>query len=251
MHKTLIAVITLVFLIACAPAEQQITEPAEVKPPKLVEAKEPEPVKEQQEKPAEKTVPEPEPEIEGQYEPSTQEKPSIQKFASTFLNEVKNYKFKHDNNWYKVKGDLVRIELGRVLKNAYNAPFIDVVYLDRERRMATGVCEGLDNNIKKQCALRGTLKQRYAVPYLKFAIKFPDDWLEEFQNLYTVQAQTPQLVTDRPTIHLKHATQLRTTDLYFDPTSGLPIAVIDNNKEYHYTKLSKNTVTETFLVEQK
>lgn len=197
---------------------------------------------------SEPPTPSPEP-VEGQYDPVVEKTPAIASFRNTFLNDVKNYQFSHGTNQYKVKGKLVKIILGRVLQNQYNAPHLDVVYLDRSRKMALGVCEGLDQNIRRQCAHRGTLKQFFAVPYLQFAITFPEDWLEEFLYKPAFPAETPQLATERPTVHLKHSTQTRTTDFFFDPPSGLPVVVLDNGREYHYAKLSKNTVTETFLIE--
>jgi hypothetical protein len=194
-------------------------------------------------------APSPEPVAEEQREPPAPTAASIQGFYDLYLTEVKNYKFTYNSDVYKVKGRFVRIELFRVLQNIYNAPYIDVIYLDRERRMAVGVCEGRDIQIKKQCSMRDTLDKQFAVPYIQFAITFPDDWLKEFLNLYSAPAETPRLPTERLTVHLKHTTQTRTTDLYIDPSSGLPLVVIDNSKEYHYQGLSRNTVTETFPIE--
>lgn len=251
MRLWVAAIIILLAIAGCvkAPIEEVVEEPLSEPVVEVQEEIVEEPPEEVIEEPEEtEEVVEEEP-IEGQYEPDPVVKYSIQDFYTKYQNDVRNYDFTYNNNKYQVKGKLAKIELFRVLQNVYNAPYIDIVYLDRERRMAIGVCEGIGIQIKKQCLMRDTLNKQFAVPYIEFAIKFPDDWLKEFMNLYTAPADTPVLVTDRPTIHLKHITATRTAELYIDPSIGLPVVVIDNSKEYHYTHLAKNKVTDTFLIE--
>jgi hypothetical protein len=177
---------------------------------------------------------------EGIYERTPEEPKTIPDFLSYFRNNVDNYKFVFKNDKWYVAGKTAKIELFRVLENEYHAPFIDTVYIDLERRTAVGVCEGRSANIRKQCALRQTLDKKYALPYVQFKIKLPEDWLVEFQNLYAAPAETPQLVSERKTVHLKHSTKTRITDLYIDPSSGLPVVVVDGGAEYQYESLAKN-----------
>jgi len=161
-------------------------------------------------------------------------------FLQKFTNEIKDYAFTYRGDQWFVAGTKAKIKLNRVLENQYHAQFIDTIYIDLERRTAIGVCEGRDTNIKKQCTLRKTLDEKYALPYVQFKIILPEDWLREMQNLYVSVSDTPRLVTDRKTVHLKHSSQIRQTDLFIEPSSGLPIAVIDNGIEYQYDHLNKN-----------
>lgn len=237
----LIASIVLL-LMACAPAEQPpaaAPAPAPEAPPAAPAEPAPEPASEPTTVTVETPPAEPAAE-EGVYERPPEEPPSIAKFLSLFKNEVKNYKFTYKGDTWLVEGTKAKILPFRILQNEYHAPYIDTIYLDLGRRTAVGVCEGRDTNIKKQCAIRQTLGKQYALPYVQFKITLPEDWLVEFQNLYVTLADTPRLVTDRETIHLKHSTKTRTTDLFIDPSSGLPVAVIDNGIEYHYDHLAKN-----------
>lgn len=227
------------FLLACAPIEepQPIVVPSAPEQPPVEQP----PVVEQppaEQPPAEQ--PPAEPPEEGMYERPPEEGPSIAKYLNQFRNEVKNYKFTFKNDQWTVEGNHARIDLFRVLQNQYHADFIDTVYLDLERRTAIGVCEGKVPNILKQCALRQTLHKKYAVPYVQFKIVLPEDWLAQSQNMYVTESDTPRLVTDRPTVHLKHQTQTRLFDLFIDPSIGLPIVVIDDGIEHQYQRLTKN-----------
>jgi len=177
---------------------------------------------------------------EGIYEPPVAEEPTIAKFLEQYRKEVKNYKFTYKSNTWVVEGDKAKILLFRVLQNQYHAPYIDTIYLDLTRQTAVGVCEGHDQIIRKQCAVRQTLDKQYAMPYVQFKINLPHEWLVEFQNLYVTLAETPQLVMDRETVHLKHSTNTRMTDMFIDPGIGLPVVVVDNNIEYHYENMAKN-----------
>jgi hypothetical protein len=127
-----------------------------------------------------------------------------------------------------------------VLQNQFHAPFIDTLYFDFAKRTLVGVCEGRDTNIKRQCSQQDAIGKKYAMPYVQFKIPLPEDWMREFQNIYTQVSDTPQLITDRETVHLKHSGRTRTTDLFIDPAIGLPLVVIDNDAEYHYDDLAKN-----------
>jgi hypothetical protein len=235
----LIAAIVL-FLLACKPVVVTETAPAPaaepVVQPKAAPVAEAEPA----------TVPEPAatvespPAEEGVYEPPVDAPPSIPLYLDTFKNDVKNYRFTFKNDKWVVQGKNAKVLLFRVMKNEYHAPFIDTIYFDLERRTAVGMCEGRDTNIRKQCALQDVTGKKYSLPYLQFKIRLPHDWLNEFQSMYTSVSETPQLVTDRDTVHLRHLTQVRTTDLWIDPSIGLPLVVIDNGAEYHYDDLVKN-----------
>ena len=177
---------------------------------------------------------------EGVFERPTEDAPTVTKFLALFRSEVKNYRFIYKSDTWYVAGTKAKVEPYRVLQNQYNVPFIDTIYFDLERRTAIGVCEGRDSQIKKQCLQRQTLGKPYGLPFVQLMIKLPEDWLTEFQNLYLAPADTPKLAADRPTVHLKHITKTRVTDLYIDPSSGLPVAVIDAGTEYQYDKLAKN-----------
>lgn len=224
----------IVFLIACTPAQEAppatIPEPAPEVPLEQPPAQEAPPASE----PTEPVV------EEGIYEPPVEEPPSIPKFLEVFRKDVKNYKFVYKNDIWVVEGTKAKVILFRVMENEYHAPFIDTMYLDLQKRTAYGVCEGHDLNIRRQCAMRELTGKKYAVPYVQFKIKLPEDWLLEFQNLYVTQSDTPHLVSDRETVHLKHSTQTRTTDFYIDPLIGLPLVVIDDGAEYQYKNLAKN-----------
>ncbi len=235
MRWGIIAAFFVFFLISCAPAEEPQPAPPVIEQPP---AEQP-PAAAEEQPPAEQLPAVPQAE-EGVYERPVEEGPSITKYLNQFRNEVKNYKFTFKNNQWTVQGSNARIDLFRVLQNQYHADFIDTVYLDLERRTALGVCEGTDDNIKKQCAFRQVLGKKYALPYVQFKMKLPEDWLFDSQNMYFSESNTPRLVTDRPTIHLKHATQTRMVDLFIDPAIGLPIAVIEDGTEYQYQRLTKN-----------
>jgi len=239
----IIAAIVLL-LLACKPVVVTETVPApqpavpEVQPvaePAAEPQAEPAPVPE----PA-VTVESPPAEAEGVYDPEVEALPSIPLYLDTFKNDVKNYRFTFKNDKWVVQGKNAKVILFRVMKNEYHAPFIDTIYFDLERRTAVGMCEGRDTNIRKQCALQDVTGKKYSLPYVQFKIRLPHDWLVEFQNLYTSVSETPQLVTDRDTVHLRHLTQSRTTDMWIDPGIGLPLVVIDNGAEYHYDDLAKN-----------
>jgi hypothetical protein len=248
MRITALLAVLVVLLAGCAmlqkeqpPAAPEASEPTAE--PEIAEVPE-EPPAEQESEPVdlpesnvtvEAGVPE-----EGVYERAPEEPKTMADFLSYFRNNVDNYRFKFKSDTWYVAGRTAKIELFRVLENEYHAPFIDTIYLDLERRTAVGVCEGRSTNIRKQCALRQTLDNKYALPYVQFKIKLPEDWLVEFQNLYVSPAETPQLVSDRETVHMKHATKTRLTDLYIDPSSGLPVAVVDGGAEYKYEALAKN-----------
>ncbi|MEM4254095.1 MAG: hypothetical protein QXR48_01780 [Candidatus Woesearchaeota archaeon] len=182
---------------------------------------------------------------EGIYERPPEEPPSIAKFLEQFRKEVKDYTFTYKSDKWLVKGKKAKIILFRTLQNQYTAPFIDTIYIDLEKRTAFGTCEGYNNNIKVQCAQRETLGKPYAVPYMQFKIQLPEDWLTDLQNLYFTVADAPRLAADRPTVHLKHQSQKRVIDIYIDPSSGLPVAVVDNGTEYHYQGLAKNQISPT------
>jgi hypothetical protein len=176
------------------------------------------------------------------FERPVEAPPSIAKYQMIFKKEVKEYKFEYKNDQWFVQGKRAKIIPSRILQNEYKVPFIDTVYIDLENKTATGVCEGRDNNIKMQCLQMGIHKKPYAIPYNQFKIQLPEDWFVELQNLYMSVADSPKLATDRETIHLKHQSQTRIVDAYFDPSFGLPVAVIDNGIEYHYKKLSRNSL---------
>lgn len=244
MRWGIVIAVFVLFLLACAPAEEPAApvaapepspapEPAPAEQPPAEPAPAPEPA------PAEQQVAEP-PAEEGIYERPTEEGPSIKKFLDFFRANAKNHKFDYKSDTWVVEGKNAKILLFRVLQNQYHAPFIDTIYLDLERRTAVGVCEGHNQNIRKQCIIRDILGKKYAVPYVQFKITLPEDWLVEFQNAYATQSETPHLVSDRQTVHLKAASKTRATDFYIDPAIGLPLAVIDNGVEYHYNNLVKN-----------
>ncbi len=230
-----VSAILFLFLLACAPAEpSEPVAPAEQPPAEQTTAPEPA-------LPAEPAViVEPAPAEEGIYEPPTEEPPSIAKFLELFRKEAKNYKFTYRSDTWVVEGTKAKAILFRVLENEYHAPFIDTIYFDLQKRTAYGVCEGHDQNIKRQCSMRELIGKKYAVPYVQFKIKLPEDWLIEYQNLYVTQSDTPHLVTDRETVHLKHSTLTKSADFYIDPLIGLPLAVIEDGAEYQYKNLVKN-----------
>ena len=228
--------VILIFLMACSPAEpEQEAVPIEPEPiaEPVVEAV-PEPVEEPEEAVVVETAPE-----EEIYERPPDD-PHIIKFLKTYESSVTDYKFEFKNNVWHVKGKKAKMIPFRILENKYHDPVIDTIYFDFKRKTATGACEGHDYNIRKQCTLRNIIGQQYALPYVQFKIPLPDEWLYEVQNLYVFESTSPKLVIDRQTIHLKHSLGTRTTDLFFDPSSGLPVVVIDDSKEYHYDNLAKN-----------
>ncbi|MEM2916086.1 MAG: hypothetical protein QXT19_01895 [Candidatus Woesearchaeota archaeon] len=176
------------------------------------------------------------------YEPPAEAPPSIAKYQAMFRSNVKNYKFTYKNDKWFVSGKRAKMVPFRVLENIYHAPFVDTLYFDLENMTAVGVCEGRDAQIKRQCAQMGVLGKKYSLPYVQFKIPLPEDWLVEYQNLHMVVADSPKLASPVETVHLKHQTQTRRVDIYFDPAIGLPVAVIDNGIEYHYNLLSKNSL---------
>jgi hypothetical protein len=196
-------------------------------------------------KPATETEPavgqQPEINETGTYERPAEAPPSIAKYQAIFK-DVKNYKFTYKNDRWFVSGKRAKMIPFRVLENMYRAPFIDTIYFDLENLTAVGVCEGRDTQIKRQCAQMDVLGKKYSVPYVQFKIQLPEDWLIEYQNLYMYVADTPKLASPVETVHLKHQTQTRLVDIYFDPVIGLPVAVVDNGIEYHYELLSKNSL---------
>ena len=177
---------------------------------------------------------------EGVYERPEEAGPSMQGYLQHFTDNVQNYRFAYKNDIWLVQGKNAKVVLFRVITNEFHAPFIDTLYFDFGKRTLIGVCEGRDTNIKRQCALQDAIGKKYAMPYVQFKIVLPEDWMREFQNLYTQVSDTPQLITDRETVHLKHAGRTRTTDMFIDPAIGLPLVVIDNDIEYHYDELAKN-----------
>lgn len=176
------------------------------------------------------------------YERPVEAPPSIAKYQAIFKSDVKNYKFTYKNDKWFVSGKRAKMIPFRVLENMYRAPFIDTVYFDLENLTAVGVCEGRDTQIKRQCAQMDILGKKYSVPYVQFKIQLPEDWLIEYQNLYVFVADTPKLASPVVTVHLKHQSQTRLVDIYFDPAIGLPVAVVDNGIEHHYELLSKNSL---------
>jgi len=196
--------------------------------------------------PAEETSP-----AEETHDIAGPEAPSVAQFIDIFHKDVKNYKFTYKNDLWMVQGKQAKVVPFRTLQNVYAAPMIDTIYFDLDRRTAVGVCEGRDTQTRKQCASRKILGVPYALPYVQFKIKLPEEWLTEFQSLYLAEAETPKINTDRPTTHLKYLTHTRTTDLYIDESSGLPVAVIDDGTEYHYELLAKNAIKPTELLAPK
>lgn len=248
MRLWILLIIVLVAFAGCSSDKIIDSEEIESEPEETEqEIREPEETEQEPAEPKENEANQSAP--ENQFEP-VEEEYSVKKFYELYKAEVQNYKFKFNTDIYKVKDNLVKIELSSVKENIYNAPFVDTVYLDRERKTAIGVCEGRNSNVRKKCTFREVWKKQFAMPYIKFAIKFPDDWLTEFLYLHTVLANRPVLATERPNIHLKYVSTSRKTELFFDPTSGLPMVVSDNNVEYHYKNLARNTVTEKFLIEK-
>lgn len=235
MRWGVIAVIALLFLSACtSPAP----EPVAVTPvPTAVETPvaEPEPTA----APVVEETPEP-PADEGVYERPEEAGPSMQGYLQHFTDTVQNYRFTYKNDRWLVQGTNAKVILFRVMQNEFHAPFIDTLYFDFAKRTLVGVCEGRDTNVKRQCAQQDAIGKKYAMPYVQFKIPLPEDWMREFQNLYTQVSDTPQLITDRETVHLKHTGRTRTTDLFIDPAIGLPLVVIDNDAEYHYDDIAKN-----------
>jgi hypothetical protein len=205
------------------PPEENVTAPAVVQPPVI------QPVEENE---TEKSF----------YERQPEAPPSIAKYQVIFRKEAKNYKFNYKTDQWFVEGKRAKIIPFRVLENIYHAPFIDTIYLDLENRTAVGVCEGRDDNIKRQCIQQNVLGKKFAMPYVQVKIPLPEDWLVEYQNLFMTVANAPKLATDRTTVHLKHISQTRTVDVYIDPSFGLPVAVVDNGIEYHYERLSRNSL---------
>lgn len=252
MRWGVLVAIVVLFLIACrAPAPVVPAEPAVPAEEQVVPA---EPVEEAvDEEPVPAVIVEPGvPEVpineseEGVYERPAEDVPSIPLYLKTFRENVEDYAFTFRSDKWYVKGKNAKVELFRILQNEFHAPFIDTIYFDLERRTAVGVCEGRDNNIKTQCSLQDVLGKKFSMPYVQFKIKLPEDWLVEFQNYYTSLSDTPRLVTDRDTVHLKYSTQTRIVDFFIDPSSGLPIAVIDgDDAEYQYNNLAKNQLKPT------
>ncbi|MEM4240104.1 MAG: hypothetical protein QXM31_03555 [Candidatus Woesearchaeota archaeon] len=241
MRWAMALTLVILLLAACKPVETQeiIHEPAVPvveQPPATMPVVEQPPVAEPVVEQPPATVPAAEP----VYERPPEQQPTITGFLSQYKNEVKDYKFNYKNDAWAVQGNYARIKLFRVLQNIYQAPYIDTVYLDLERRTAVGVCVGYDDKIRRQCADRQTLGRKYALPYVQFKIMLPHDWLFDKQNLYFTIADTPKLVTSRQTVHLKHQSQARVIDLYIDPSSGLPVAAVEDGTEYHYENLAKN-----------
>ncbi len=205
------------------PPEEKVTAPAVAQPPVVPSVEENE---------SEKSF----------FERQPEAPPSITKYQVIFRKEAKNYKFNYKGDQWFVEGKRAKIIPFRVLENMYHAPFIDTIYLDLENRTAVGVCEGRDDNIKRQCLQQNALGTKFAMPYVQVKIQLPEDWLVDYQNLYMTVADAPKLVSDRDTVHLKHQSQTRIVDVYIDPTIGLPLAVVDNGIEYKYERLSKNSL---------
>lgn len=252
MRWGVLVAIVVLFLIACrapAPAAPVESAPAGTPEPAV------EPVVEEvvDEEPVPAVIVEPGvPEVpineseEGVYERPAEDVPSIPLYLKTFKENVEDYAFTFRSDKWYVKGKNAKVELFRILQNEFHAPFIDTIYFDLERRTAVGVCEGRDNNIKTQCSLQDVLGKKFSMPYVQFKIKLPEDWLVEFQNYYTSLSDTPRLVTDRDTVHLKYSTQTRVVDFFIDPSSGLPIVVVDgDDAEYQYQNLAKNQLKPT------
>jgi hypothetical protein len=234
--RPLIIIAFLFLLVACSPVEQaEMSGP--VKPSIAQE------IIEEQETTQEPAVEEAIVEEEEWYERPPEPEPTLAGFLQYFKQNTNNYKFTYHGDQWTVSGRNARIDLQRPLRNQYHAPFIDTIYLDLERKTAVGVCEGrTSQNIRRQCASQHTLGTKYAVPFLQFKIKLPEEWLFEFQNKYAAVAETPRLVTDRPTIHLKHVIETRIIDFYIDPTSGLPLVVIDDGVQHAYENLRRNAI---------
>jgi hypothetical protein len=209
-------------VIVESPPEQNMTVPVE-QPPEVL--------------PAENESTEP-----GVYERQPEAPPSIAKFAVIFRKQVKEYKFVYKTDQWFVQGKRAKIIPYNVLENIYRAPFVDAIYIDLENKTAVGVCEGRDSNLRKKCTSMGVLGKQYALPYVQFKIQLPEDWLFDYQNLYMTVADAPKLAIEREVVHLKHQSNTRIVDIYIDPTMGLPVAVIDDNVEYHYDRLSKNSL---------
>lgn len=178
----------------------------------------------------------------GFYERQPEAPPSIAKYKAIFAQQVKNYKFVHKNDQWFVAGKKAKMIPFRLIQRMYNAPYIDTIYFDLESRTAFGVCEGHDDKIKMQCIQQKVLGMPFAMPYLQYKIPLPEDWLTEYQNLYMAVADAPKLVTDRETVHLKHQSETKVINIYIDPDFGLPLAVVDGDAEYHYERLSSNSL---------
>jgi hypothetical protein len=253
MRWAVIIALMILVLSACKPVETQeivqqppaepvVAEPEPAEP--VVAAQEPvAPIVEQQPvaPPANATVSE----ESAVYERPPEEPPSIPKFLSQFKNEVRDYTFTYKSDAWAVQGVNARMKPMRVIENMYHAPYIDAIYFNLERKTAVGVCEGYNDQIKRQCAQRQILGQKFTVPFVQYKIILPEDWLRDLQNLYFTEADAPKLATTRTTVHLKHISQTRTIDIYIDPSSGLPLAVVDNGAEYHYDRLAKNQLGPT------
>lgn len=230
----------VLFLISCAPAEEappaepEVTEPEPVTEPEVVEEPEVE------EEPETQVIVESAPVEEEIYERPEEEPPSIAKFLEQYRDEVRNYKFTYHSDTWVVEGDYAKVILFRILQNKFHAPFIDTIYLNLDRRTAFGVCEGREKTIKTQCIIQDSLDKKFALPYVQFKIKLPHEWLVDSQNLYVTEAETPQLVMDRNTVHLKHTTQTKTIDFFIDPQVSLPVVVIEDGSEHKYENLAKN-----------
>jgi len=270
MKYTSFAIIALLILAACTPAEtskaqdlandlkkqaetppvEQTTQTEQIVEQPEVTAVEPEQKTEAGQTPAKELV-------EAMEETTTapQQRTKMYKFLDIFAKEVKSYEFKYKKDSHLTKGTKHKIILylpgivkgvsfGDVKKNYF---YYDTVYLDRAAKTAVAYCEGHNEQVNKQCAEYALYDLGYPVNYKDYEITLPEDWLFSYLN------KEPNFIEDNKYyIESRASTFVRfnedpVIEMSMDPGTGLPLRV-DKKKgnqllaRYDYENLVSNKV---------
>jgi len=216
------------------------TEPKE-KPAVTVKTKPKTSPKPETTKQQEKTAaPEPETEAEATQESEDKmvkiEKPLQKKdlpethnFIGKYEAMSNGYKYIYNSAWHKVKDTKVKIELKTPKKyhsietnnKKYPVFYIDTIYIDRDKKTATGYCEKY-----RECFSEELLDTPLRLDYSEFKDKTPDEWLYEYADTKPdLFEERKYYVKDKQTSRATYKKEYGELRIYYHPLTGLPVRI--------------------------
>lgn len=220
--------------------ENRICDNDEASVPETVPAETMEAVPEPVEAPTEVVPREPEPVVQEATteEPSSQTPPTRQELdkrnpdeiVQTSLEKmkwfVKSYSYEHRIGKFKVKDNLVKIELDT--PERFGRLWLDTYLIDRNKQTVQGTCNGMteehlctDERLKAYSIDYASFRQAYGE-----TLKLPEEWLYDLRNVVPVRVVSKGMtVNNRVTDVAEFPRGSGSTTLFIDNQYGIPIRI--------------------------
>ncbi len=175
-----------------------------------------------------------------------------------FAQDVESYEFYNDNGKISVRGDLFKISLNNPLRHlsdqeGANTPAQDVIttiYVDRNKKTATGYCEGFDTGLRRECESNDLLDIPRTLNFDEHNLKLPEDWLWELLEEEPQRVETDKYyVNSKKVIRALFVLEENELDIYFAEKTGLPVRISTKENglpsQRDFMNLNANSVKET------